>query len=517
MTVYFINEAINLQNSGIEHAEFDRADLFRKHHVDFKIITSVFAPHLHSILPHFNIRDTESVNLFDYFQDALSLPPKGVKIDEVDFGLDVNLTKSPKNPKLLEARAQINSNFFLGRVMLLDEEEETIDHLEYFDTCGNLYKAEYYDDRGFKSLVQYFDPSGRLEAENWLKPNGEPAIIKTYALLRNKTLETWRVGNRVFSSLDDLRLYFYNCLNSSGDNIFIPDRSNVSDWQLTKLTRPAYLAFPLHNCHTASAENPNEPLLNDNYEWDLSNVDKWDCIISATPKQTHDVKERFGNGKTKFFTIPVGVVKNETLHADVPKMNERKPHSLLVTARVAPEKGIDKMIQAIRLAQKTIPDLTLDVYGYVDHSNNDALLKEINKQRSLLDNPDSVVLHPHAEDVGELQKTHQVYLIFSRMEGFNLALMEAQSHGMAAVVNNVNYGSNDLVIDGVNGYIAPYNDVQEYAKKIVKIFEDDDRLQTMQDEALGWSERYSEPVVWRAWKQVFDDAKRKFASLETSF
>ena len=104
-------------------------------------------------------------------------------------------------------------------------------------------------------------------------------------------------------------------------------------------------------------------------------------------------------------------------------MSKRKHHSMLVTARIAPEKGIDNMIKALRIAQKTIPDLTLDIYGYIDHSNNDATIKAINKAKNALNDPSTVIIHKHAEDVSGLQKQYQLYLIYSRMEGFNLALM----------------------------------------------------------------------------------------------
>ena len=68
MTVYFINEGLGTSNSGIEHAEFDRARLFRRNQVDFKIVTSNYIPNLHSILPLFAISDNESMNMFDYLR-----------------------------------------------------------------------------------------------------------------------------------------------------------------------------------------------------------------------------------------------------------------------------------------------------------------------------------------------------------------------------------------------------------------------------------------------------------------
>lgn len=499
MTVFCVNEGLAIKNSGIEHAQFDRCNLFRKHGVDFKLLTSVYIWNLHDILPHFNLRDTESLNLFDYFQEATNVKPKTLTFDDLDFGIDASVTQT--SPHHYDVHAQSNPNLFLGRIVYTNGH---LQRAEYFDLAGNLYKTITFDSRGFASLVQYLNPDGHLETENWLTPAGKVAIIKTYLRLRDKIIESWRVNNHVFNTLQDLRTYFYNCINQ-GDNIFILDRANVSQQQMLNLRQPAYKAFILHNMHTADANNPDEPLLNDNYEWSLHNLESFDCVISATPNQTADVKKRFKPVHPRFFTIPVGIVSDSTLTEKRIPLTSRKPHSMVVTARVAAEKGIDKMINALAIAQKQIPELTLDVYGDINHGNGDEVLNAINAAKSQLKNPDSVTLHGHTEDVANVQKQYQIYLIYSRMEGFNLALMEAQSHGCVGLTNDVNYGPNYLVQNGENGLVVPFDDTQAYADAMVKLFSDSQALQKMSDASYNLSNRFSEEMVWEAWENLFAD------------
>lgn len=497
MTVYFINEGLGTSNSGIEHAEFNRARLFRKNQVDFKIITSTYIPNLHNILPLFAISDKESMNMFDYFQDALEVQKKSVSIDMVDFGMDVELERSG-NTYLAMIHGHI-----LGRINVNDADE--VLSVEYFDGIGNLYKVVIFDTRGFASLVQYYSPDNKIEVEIWLNTKGVPVIEKTYTLNRNgKASETWKLGTRLFNNIQELRLYFYNRLNASGKNMFIMDRANVCEWQLTQLDKPAYKVFMLHNHQSSDAQNPNAPLLNDNYEWTLANMDEWDAIVSATPQQTHDIQSRWGS-EHKYYTIPVGVIPDiEFTNKHIP-MRERKPHSMLVTARIAPEKGIDKMIEALAIARKTVPDITLDVFGYVDHGNDNLAMRRITDALELLDDKDAVTLHPHSKNVRLLHEQYQIYLIFSQMEGFNLALMEAQSAGMVGITNDVYYGPNELIKDGINGYIVGYTDVEAFAQRMVELCQDEDKLQNMSDNAYQLSERYSEANVWAAWQQLFND------------
>ena len=496
MTVYFINEGLSASNSGIEHAEFDRARVFRRNQVPFKFVTSVFIPKLHSILPMFAIRDSESINMFDYFQGALDIPTNPMRIQDVDFGVDVETKEDG-----LHHMAYVGEHF-LGRIVL--SSEDIVARIEYFDPYGNLYQVSHYDSRGFETLKQWYSPDNQIEVEVWLDVNGKPVIEKTYTPTRSGRMETWKVHNRTFKSLDELRLYFYNQLNMEGDNMFLIDRTNVAEWQLLQLDKPAYVVFVLHNHQASDATNPDIELLNDNYEWSLFNMDNWDAIVSSTPQQTRDIKNRWGDHH-KCFTVPVGVIPEIQFQVDPIPMSARKHHSMLATARVAPEKGMDKMIKALAIARKTIPDLTLDLYGYVDHGNDDLAMKRINEALKELDDPSAVTLHGHTKDVGPLHESHQVYLIFSQMEGFNIALMEGQSKGMVTITNDVSYGPNELVKDGLNGYIVGYEDVEAFAEKMVELFSDDEKLQTMSDNAYDLSNRYSEHEVWKAWEPIFAD------------
>lgn len=232
------------------------------------------------------------------------------------------------------------------------------------------------------------------------------------------------------------------------------------------------------------------------------------AIVSATEKQTLDVSKRF-NPQSKLFTIPVGVVPNEVFSEKRIDMKERRVHSVLVTARVAPEKRIDHIIRAIGIARQTVPDITLDFYGYVDHRDDDSAQKAINAAIKEYHMEEAVHQFEYANNVGELQKDFQVYALASIMEGFNLSLMEAISHGMVGVTYDVNYGPNELIVDGENGFVVPYEGIQEMADRLVELFTQEDKLQKMSTQSYELARRYSEENVWKAWQALIDDANKK--------
>ena len=87
-------------------------------------------------------------------------------------------------------------------------------------------------------------------------------------------------------------------------------------------------------------------------------------------------------------------------------------------------------------------------------------------------------------------------------------MMEAQSVGMVGLTNDVNYGPNELVKDGRNGYIAPFDDVNAYAQKMVDLFSDDDKLQQLSDGAYELSKRYCDDAVLKTWNDVMQDYQK---------
>jgi poly(glycerol-phosphate) alpha-glucosyltransferase len=145
----------------------------------------------------------------------------------------------------------------------------------------------------------------------------------------------------------------------------------------------------------------------------------------------------------------------------------------------------------------------------VDTRNNNDAMNRISAAIEKYDLKDKVKLYDYTSDVFGVQKNAQIYALSSMMEGFNLSLMEALGNGMVGVTYDVNYGPNELVIDSENGYVVPFNSIEQLAEKFVELLLNDELLQAMSTRAYELSERYSERNVWKAWRALLDDAAEK--------
>ena len=69
---FFINGALNKQNSGIEHAQIDRSRVFDQYNMPYRLLYVNWNPQMSRWLPRFKLKPEKCVTMFDYYQ-GLSL------------------------------------------------------------------------------------------------------------------------------------------------------------------------------------------------------------------------------------------------------------------------------------------------------------------------------------------------------------------------------------------------------------------------------------------------------------
>lgn len=85
------------------------------------------------------------------------------------------------------------------------------------------------------------------------------------------------------------------------------------------------------------------------------------------------------------------------------------------------------------------------------------------------------------DDVPTLFAISDLCVSTSRQEGLAVNLMEAMATGLAVVVTDVR-GNSDLVKEGINGYIVPEGDIEQFAVRIRGLIHDSDTLKRMGQE-----------------------------------
>src|SRR5699024_1718260 len=137
--LFFLNDNIQHNKSGIEHAQIKRLHLFEMFDEPAKIVTRKYSNELHMVTAEAGIADEDFVNLFDYFQEARIFPQKDVTIKDLNI-----------DPSWERKADGINYNYYRNgnRIMYVrrrNDKEKHIINLQYFDHFGKLLKVSWYD------------------------------------------------------------------------------------------------------------------------------------------------------------------------------------------------------------------------------------------------------------------------------------------------------------------------------------------------------------------------------------
>lgn len=509
--LFFLNDNIQRNKSGIEHAQIKRLHLFEKYDQPAKIVTRQYSNELHLVTAEAGIDDRDFINLFDYFQDACNVPQKDIGIKDVKV-----------NPRWERRADGINYNYYQNgkRVLYIRRRSETdrrVINIQSFDHFGKLLKVSWFDSRGFISVEQLYDWEGKMATENYFRPDGSLAMQLAHQQnKRGKEVKTYHLFNYRghdyhFSDFDELTRFFLDELvcdkQVCGDGPvgFVVDRVYELGWAVLHMKHRVFRALQLHNDHVNNPADMLHSPLNYNYDWGLKHLTAWDGVITLTPQQQADVEERFGGHGVKIYRIPGSIVPATVIDKQPVPFNKRTVNQVVMVARLSPEKQQDHLLKAWPQVRQAVPTAKLDFWGYAN-DNFDKTLEKLVKEEQI---GNSVTFHGYTDDVNAVYEDAQLLILPSRAEGLPLSLVEAQSHGLPIVANDIKYGPADVVIDHQDGLLTENGDIDGLAAAIISLLTDQKRLAEMSANAYEDSKRYSEPNVMKLWQELVDDMQTK--------
>ena len=175
---------------------------------------------------------------------------------------------------------------------------------------------------------------------------------------------------------------------------------------------------------------------------------------------------------------------------------------VVCVARLAPWKGLDVLIRALRVAQQWAPTLRLLVVGDGEaRATLETLAAPLG--RSVLFTGEV----PRGEALAALAAGDLVALV-SGYEGLSHVLLEAMAAGRPIVASAVG-GNLELIGDGDNGLLVPYGDEQALVARLALLAGDPSIGQRLGQQARLDAEARSWPRLVEATLGVFDEARQR--------
>ena len=184
-----------------------------------------------------------------------------------------------------------------------------------------------------------------------------------------------------------------------------------------------------------------------------------------------------------------------------PAPTDEQPSAGAVTvgsvARLSEEKCLSDLIEAIGQLARAGANLKLHLVG------DGPMRKELEEQTLAAGLDDRVRLLGAREDVPDLLRTFDIFVLSSRHEGLPLTVIEAMATGLPVVATRV--GSlHELIEDGRNGLLVPPQDPAALSEAIRRLVLDADFRTRMGREGRAMAEeRFSLPVAAREHEALY--------------
>lgn len=497
---YFVSEnAFNL-NSGTEHAQARRVNLFNAHGQHAFYVTRNYNRHLTRNLEQLGLTQAAGLNMYDYFQ--------GVQNVERDVR---NLRLLPQFPlERYKIKAQgpnyslvTDGGRLVARVDVMPGTVQLPDVITYYDGAQNITARDLYDWRGFKSATEYYHPDGQLGVQKLLNIKGEVVLEITHMYINGQVAPTmWRLVNYHgrnwrFNTEDQLLRFFMNEVIASdvdAEKVVIADRRTL-DPVLNDLQGTTRKFAYLHGIQSPNPRRLTKGPLYDVYKPLLTGALANLTILVATDAQRQDLLTR--NPQLKVAVAPDTDV---TVAEDVQPVPPA--HQITVVGRIAKDKRPEEAIMAMTKVIAVVPDAKLRFYGFAESTEYLAELQELVKKHELGGHVAFMNYVTGADYEQALNET-RVLLQTSKAESFGMTALDALAHGVPVVAYDVPYQPNAALVGNASaGYLVTDGARKELTDRIIKLLTDDDDWQKKRQNARTYAKLYGGEATYQQWCAV---------------
>ena len=496
--IYCFNRGIGWASSGVEYAQAYRAKAFRNIGAKAKFVfTDMFRmENMETMTKAIGFADSEVIWLYQFFTDfhpgpctvteedlIKTFPDQDFRRVEIRDGVQFVFPQTPNT--------FVNAFRSRGSGTCIQRAEHVVN--------GYLLRTDYYSyGKMFSEFYAPKDGKAVLYQRRFYNEDGSTA----YEEFVDGDRSMFRIGEKLIDSKERLIGLLVKSLHLTERDVCICDRSTEIGRGLFENRGAASLWIVIHADHySKNATTDQEILWNNYYEYDFAMAGEKNVVfISSTEAQTELLTEQFAcywNVTPRMATIPVGALKSLRRPS-----KERKPFSLITASRLAGEKHVDWIVEAVVQARKALPELTLDIYG---RGAAEGALRDQIRQAGA---EGYIHLCGH-KDLTQVYENYEAYISGSTSEGFGLTLMEAVGSGLAMVGFDVPYGNPTFIDDGKNGCLLPYStdiDGKEAASRLAvgiqRLFSMD--MTALHSRSYEIAEPYLERHVEERWKALLE-------------
>lgn len=451
--IYNFNHGIGWASSGVEYAQSYRAVMLRNIGAAARFVFTdmISSENIEHMTKNIGFLDSEIIWLYTFFTDQ-KIAPVSYTLDDLKRTLASEEYTYDRNGKTGRLVFPGKNNYYA--VYFTDEQSERVHRVEIV-SGGYLIRKDYFTyGRVFSEYYAPLDNKAHMYLRRFFNEDGTVA----YEEINDDGKAMYQFPDQILCSKEELVGYMVSRLRLTKEDVILIDRMTGIGQAILQNAGDARVGIIIHADHFSEKSTDDDHILwNNYYEYSLAMYRHIDFYVTATDEQNRLLKEQFlkyKGAEPTVYTIPVGSLDERKY----PTIN-RKPYSILTASRLATEKHIDWIIEAVAKAHETIPQLALDIYGKGGEE------KKLRELIGKLGAEDYITLRGQ-QNLKEVYQDYELYLSGSTSEGFGLTLMEAIGGGLPIIGFDVRYGNPTFVDEGKNGYLIRIDEHMTQKQKI---------------------------------------------------
>lgn len=171
--------------------------------------------------------------------------------------------------------------------------------------------------------------------------------------------------------------------------------------------------------------------------------------------------------------------------------------SVIFVGRFSKQKDVHSLLRIWALVHQRHTDWSLIVYGGFG-DEQDKILAEIKQMDA------NIEVHEPTPDIIAKYNDSSILLLTSRFEPFGLVLPEAMSCGLSVVAFDCPYGPEEIISDGVDGFLIRNRSIEDYVDKVCLLMEDEELRRRMGQKGVQSAQRYEASQVMPHWIVLFE-------------
>lgn len=176
---------------------------------------------------------------------------------------------------------------------------------------------------------------------------------------------------------------------------------------------------------------------------------------------------------------------------------EKKRYKILNVGTICSRKNQELLVKAFHKLAEKYPDWDVEFWGWKISNYGWAVQKYIDLHHL----EGRVHLNGVTKEMEKIYAESDIFAYPSRSEGFPLGLIEAMSAGLPAVGLYECHGTNDLIQDGVTGYLTDSSE-RAFQEGLEKLMSDMELREKMGQAAWEESKKYEPEKIWDQWENL---------------